>query len=237
MDRWELTKVMGAVGAAVAVLGVSTWFAGLMTTPDFPGQRGYAVEGVPPVALATLQREWPGGGAPGEREELFSYIAHIDKAVVPVSTQAAAAAAQPVADLGTLLASADAARGQRSAQVCAACHSFDRGGPNRVGPNLWGVVGRPVGGHAGFAYSPAVKGHGGSWTYQELDRYLAGPARAIPGNKMAFSGLRNPRDRANVLAYLASLGPSAPPFPPPQPQAQAKPAEVASNGAAAAPTP
>jgi cytochrome c len=231
MDRWELTKAIGGVAAALAVLGASVWVSGLVMSPSYPQQRGYALEGVPPVALAALQRDWPGGGAPDERSQLLGYMAHIDKAVVPAVATTAAGPALPVADLGTLLAAADPARGERTAQVCAACHSFDQGGPNRVGPNLWGVVGRPVGSHAGFAYSAAVKGHGGAWTYEELDRYLTSPARDIPGNKMAFSGLRNPRDRANLLAYLASLSPAAPPFPAPQPI----PAEVATAPGATAP--
>jgi cytochrome c len=78
---------------------------------------------------------------------------------------------------------------------------------------LWGVVGRPVGSHAGFAYSPAMKAHGGSWTYDQLFEFLASPARDVPGTKMSFAGLRRPEDRAAVIRYLATLGNGAPPLP------------------------
>jgi cytochrome c len=147
-------------------------------------------------------------------------MAHIDKAVLPVPAAGTVAplTAAPV-DLGTLLASADPARGERTAQVCASCHTFDQGGANRVGPNLWGIVGRDVGSEGGFAYSPAVAGHPGAWTYEELDHWLASPAKAIPGTKMAFNGVRNPKDRANLLAYLGTLGGARVPYPAPKPAA------------------
>jgi cytochrome c len=138
-----------------------------------------------------------------------------------------AVAPEPVADLGTLLAAADPDRGQRSAQVCSSCHTTEAGGPNRVGPNLWGVVGRQVASHGGFAYSPALAGAGGDWTYEALDRFLTSPARAVPGTKMTFGGLRNPRDRANLLASLATLGTGAPPFPAPAPATAPAPTPTA----------
>jgi cytochrome c len=78
-----------------------------------------------------------------------------------------------------------------------------------------------------------MKGHGGAWTFEQLDTYLTSPAKAIPGNKMAYAGLRNPRDRANLLAYLASVSPGAPAFPAPQPAAQPAPETVAAGGGAA----
>lgn len=218
MDGWEWTKVGGSVISAVLLALAGGWLGGQVIDSDYPDERGYAVEGVPPVDLAALQRGWPSGlRDPSDADELRGYMAHIEKAVVTVPAGGAgpAAPAAPV-DLGTLLASADAARGKSTAKVCGSCHTFDQGGPNRVGPNLWAVIGRPVGAHGGFAYSPAVAGHGGAWSYQELDRYLASPAKAIPGNKMAFNGIRNPKDRANLLAYLGTLGSAQVPLPPPQ---------------------
>jgi cytochrome c len=221
MDRWEWTKVGASVIAAFGLLVVGNWISGLVFDVQYPERQGYPIEGVAPVDLAAVQRSWPGGlSQPGDEAKLRGYMANIERAVLPVpATGIAAPTATAPVDLGTLLASADAERGKGTAKLCASCHTFDQGGAHRVGPNLWGVVGRDVGGKAGFAYSPAVADHPGAWTYQELDRWLASPARAIPGNKMAFNGVRNPKDRANLLAYLATLGGARIPIPPPQPVA------------------
>jgi cytochrome c len=229
MSGWELTKIISGITTAVIVALAGYWFSGQVIAPPFPDRPIYEVEGVPPVDLAAIQRSWPAGlNHPGDSERLRGYLANIEKAVVaaPAGGGAVAAPAAPV-DLGTLLAAASSDRGSSSAKVCLTCHTFNRGEPNRLGPNLFGIVGRPLAASGGFAYSPALKSHGGSWTYEQLDAYLTSPAKAIPGNKMAFAGIRNPRDRANLLAYLASLSPGAPPFPAPQP-AQA---EAASGGA------
>ena len=133
----------------------------------------------------------------------------------PVSAPAAPAAAPAgPADIKPMLAGADAAKGAITAKVCAACHSFDNGGANKVGPNLWNVVGakRP---HLsdGFAYSAAMKGAGGAWDYDALNAYLYNPRAAVPGNKMAYAGLKNDKDRANVIAYLRSLADKPEPLP------------------------
>ena len=225
MDRWEWAKVGASVMLAVGVLVVGNWTSGQLFDVQYPERQGYPIEGVAPVDLAAVQRSWPAGlSGPGEAARLRGYMAQIEKAVLPQSGAGIAAplAAAPV-DLGTLLASADPARGKRTAQLCASCHTFDQGGANRVGPNLWGIVGRDIGGTGGFAYSPAVGGHPGAWTYEELDRWLTSPARAIPGNKMAFNGVRNPKDRANLLAYLGTLGATRVPYPAPKPLAAAEP--------------
>ncbi len=221
MDRWEWTKVGASVFAAVVVIIAGDFLAGQVFDVRYPERQGYPIEGVAPVDLAAVQRSWPAGPSqPGDEAKLRGYMANIEKAVLPVpATGIAAPTATAPVDLGTLLASADVGRGKGTAKLCASCHTFDQGGANRVGPNLWGVVGRDVGGKGGFAYSPAIAGHAGAWTYQELDRYLASPARAIPGNKMAFNGVRNPKDRANLLAYLATLGGARLPYPPPKPVA------------------
>lgn len=216
-----MTKVGSSVVLAVGVLVVGNWLAGLALDVQYPERQGYPIEGVAPLDLAAVQRSWPAGlSQPGDAAKLRGYMAHIDQAVLPqpAAGAAPALAAAPV-DLGTLLASADAERGKGTAKLCASCHTFEPGGPNRVGPNLWGIVGRDIGGTGGYAYSPAIAGHAGAWTYEELDRYLASPARAIPGNKMAFNGVRNPKDRANLLAYLATLGGARVPYPAPKPAA------------------
>jgi cytochrome c len=127
-----------------------------------------------------------------------------------------AAEAAPAMSLGTLLASADAAKGQTVFKACAACHDVAKGGPNKVGPNLWGVVGRPHGVHEGFAYSEAMAAlKDKPWDYAALNEFLLAPKQAVPGTKMAYGGLKKDADRANLLAYLATLSDAPVPFPAP----------------------
>jgi cytochrome c len=115
--------------------------------------------------------------------------------------------------LATLLASANAESGQGQAKKCAACHTFDQGGANKIGPNLYEVVGRAVASHEGFAYSDAMKAKGGEWTYEDLSAFLADPKGAVPGTKMAFAGVKNPTQRADLLAYLRTLAANPEPLP------------------------
>jgi cytochrome c len=137
------------------------------------------------------------------------------KAPQPAATEAApaAAAAQPERPLAQRLASASAEKGQAVAKKCASCHTFDENGGTRVGPNLYGVVGRPKGSVAGFAYSDGVKKLGGAWTYDDLDKFLTKPSAFAAGTKMGFPGLPSGEDRAEVIAYLRSISPKAPPPP------------------------
>lgn len=219
MDRegWRIAGI--AMAAAVGVIWTGDWFADRLVPTDYPGELGYRPAGdlPPPVDLAAVQRSWPGGlDAPGERGRLIAYLRDVERQAPPPRPAVATAttAAEPPPDLGTLLGEADAGVGKAKAQVCSSCHDFQQGGPNRIGPNLWGVVGRKVASHPGFSYSPAMAAQTGAWTYDRLFTYLASPARAVPGNKMGFAGLRNPQDRAAVIKYLATLG-NAPPPPAP----------------------
>jgi cytochrome c len=105
-----------------------------------------------------------------------------------------------------LIASADVERGKAVTKACAACHNFEKGGPNGVGPNLYDVVGRKKESHAGFTYSGTLSAHGGdTWTFAELNKFLWKPKAYAPGTKMSYIGIKKPEDRAALLAYLRSL--------------------------------
>ena len=95
--------------------------------------------------------------------------------------------------------------GKRKFSQCSSCHSVNEGGRNGIGPNLWGVYEAELASKEGFSYSNALREFGGSWTAEQLDGYLANPRGYIRGTKMGFAGLRNEEDRANVVAYLATL--------------------------------
>ena len=130
-------------------------------------------------------------------------------------------------DLGTLLASADPAAGEKVFAKCSSCHTADQGGANGIGPNLYGTVGEPIGmGKGGFAFSGALSGHGGNWTYENLFDWLKSPSAFAAGTKMTFAGLSNPQDRANVIAYLKQQG-GGPDYPAPAAAAGAAKADAA----------
>ena len=131
----------------------------------------------------------------------------------------AAAAAPAAVPIAQLLAKADVAAGEAAFKKCTSCHSGEKGGPNKVGPNLWGVVSRPIASHEGFSYSGALKdfSKGGSvkWDYEHLNHFLAGPKAYISGTAMGFAGLKKDDERANVIAYLRSLADTPVPLPDP----------------------
>lgn len=129
-------------------------------------------------------------------------------------------------DWGTELAKADVAAGEAVSQKCASCHNFANGGPNQTGPNLWGVLGRKPGSHAGFAYSSGMTEFASktpAWDYQHVYEFLSGPAAYINGTKMSFVGLKKREDRINLIAWLRQQNSSPPPIPAPKPAAD-KPA-------------
>lgn len=131
--------------------------------------------------------------------------------------------------LNTLLASADIAKGEKVFAKCVACHTINAGGANGIGPNLHGVMGEGVGtGHAGFAFSDALKSKGGSWDFATMDHWIKSPREFAPGTKMTFAGLGKAEDRANLIAYLNSQGSNLP-----LPAADAPPAEEAAPADAA----
>jgi len=111
-------------------------------------------------------------------------------------------------DALTLLASADVGKGEKVFKKCKACHSTEEGGKNKVGPNLWNVVGRAKAAAGGFKYSPAMTAKGGDWGYRDLDDFLANPKGYVSGTKMSFAGVKKASDRAAVILYLRSLSSS-----------------------------
>ncbi len=142
-----------------------------------------------------------------------------NSAAAPAAVAASATTAAPApagdSDVSTLLASADVDAGKSATAKlgCVACHSFNEGGKAGLGPNLYGVVGAPHGHMQGYAYSTALKGKEGPWTYAELDKWLLKPSAYAPGTKMSFAGIGSPKVRADVIAYLRTLAASPEPLP------------------------
>ncbi|MDE0208735.1 MAG: cytochrome c family protein [Boseongicola sp.] len=120
----------------------------------------------------------------------------------------AAAASAGAAELGARLANADSARGEKVFRKCVACHTVEKGGRKKIGPNLWNIVGAPVGAREGFRYSSAMLAFGGSWTPERLDAYLAKPRGFVKGGSMSFVGLKREQDRADVIVFLSGMGDS-----------------------------
>jgi cytochrome c len=147
---------------------------------------------------------------------------------------AAAPAEETMPDWGTVLAAADAAAGKTLSTKCEQCHDLSKGGPNKIGPNLFGVVDRARATHEGFSYSSAMKGKPGNWTYDELFKFIKAPGVDIPGTKMSFAGLRSDKDRINLIAYLRSNADSPAAIPAPAPKKEAASAAAAPAGAAPA---
>ncbi|MFC0282685.1 c-type cytochrome [Camelimonas abortus] len=121
--------------------------------------------------------------------------------------------AKEATPLPVLLAKADAARGERAVAKCKTCHSFEKGGPNKIGPNLYGVVGAKVAHADGFAYSKSMKEHGGEWTFETLNEFLTNPKKAVPGTLMNFAGIGKEEERADILVWLNSQSDSPLPLP------------------------
>jgi len=110
-----------------------------------------------------------------------------------------------IATMSAAYAAGDASAGAGIFNRCAICHSNTKGGPNKLGPDLFGVIGRRAGTYPGFSYSAAMKRAGFVWTPGKLSDYLASPQKVVPGNAMPFAGIDDPKQRADLVAYLATL--------------------------------
>ncbi len=226
MDAFEWTKIIFATLLALTVALAIQGLARLLYPVEHLPKSVVEIEGVeePPMDMAEVQRGWPQQGMerPGDRTRLRAFMdGGIEAVEIPEAVTAEATGgarvAEPEVDLATLLVTADAAKGEGVARQCVSCHTFEEGGRDGIGPNLWNIVGRDIA-SGPFGYSEALAAEAGAWTYEALDAYLENPARAVPGNRMAFAGIRRDAQRADLLAYLGSLSLNPLPFPQAAPQ-------------------
>lgn len=169
-------------------------------------------------------RELSNGVFAGEHPEKAGYAI----AVAETTEEGGAAAEAPI-DWGTVLPTADVKAGEAVFAKCKSCHTVDNGGANGTGPNLWAIVGRKPGSHAGFAYSPGMVDLGGKvpvWDDEHISEFVKAPQKYLAGTKMTFVGLKKAEDRINLIAYLRTQGGTLP-VPAPNPAAAAAPAEGA----------
>jgi len=208
MDSFELNKIAGAVLAAVLIIVASTTFIEMAHTPHGGGEHevvGYVLP--KPEGEAAAEKHADKGAetdasAPTEKTAAAS-------AAAPAATAAPAAAAASsgfdAAAVAAAVGSADADKGAKLFRKCKACHTDDKGGADKVGPHLWGIVDRAKGSVDGFAYSDALKAKGGNWDNEALAAFLHKPKDYIDGTKMIFSGFKKNDDVANIVAYLNTL--------------------------------
>ena len=183
MDIFELSKIAGAVLAALIVIVGFRVVLDIAEENRAPEKPGYTL----PMPEEAAPSDVPSDGA-------AAVDAPVDLPAIPAAFDAASVAAAA--------AGADAAAGAKIAKKCLACHSFEKGGPNKVGPNMWGVVGRPKASHEGFNYSEAMKAKGGDWTLTDLAAFVHNPKDFVPGTKMIFPGVADSTDLSDLLAYL-----------------------------------
>lgn len=185
MDSFELTKIAGAVLAALLVI------FGTKTFIEISGHGHSAAPGYTlPAATAKAEAKPAEAGAPSA-----------DGKAAPASGGDAGA------DTVALLPKAKADNGKTVFSKCKSCHSTDKG-KNGVGPSLYGVVNRPKAAIEGYKYSDAMKAKGGEWHFADLAKFLANPKGEVPDTKMSFAGVKSAQDRADLIAYLASIGDS-----------------------------
>lgn len=184
MPNMEVTKVVGAVLAALIIVKVSDLAGSAMGRPHPLAKPAYVVGGA--AAEPDTKTD---SGKPAEEKPA------------------------PAAAIGALLAAAKAENGKSVARKCTVCHSIDKGGKAKVGPPLWGVVGSKKA-TGSFAFSDALKSLGGVWDYAALNKFLADPKGFAPGTKMAaFGGIKKDSERAALILYLRSLSDNPPPLP------------------------
>ncbi len=146
-----------------------------------------------------------------EKPKTPGYAVEIEQ--VASSSSSASEVVEDKIDIAALMAMGDAISGEKIFKKCAACHSIVKGGKNKIGPALYNVVGRQVGGVSDYKYSKALAEYGKAWTVEELNGFLLKPSKWIKGTKMAYAGLRKEKDRASIIKYLNKNSDSPQPLP------------------------
>lgn len=178
MDSFEFNKYAAAILASLLVVFGSQIISDIIFEDHAPAKPGYVVE--------------------IETDSTAS-----DHAAAPQKMAKADASAPANTDY---LSAGDAASGEKVAKKCKLCHSLGKGEKAKIGPNLYGIIDRKIAGVEGFKYSDALKKKGGTWTTAEINCFLKKPGKCIPGTTMSFPGLKKDSDRANIIAYLKTLG-------------------------------
>ncbi len=204
MDSWQFNKIAGAVLAALLIAFGGSTLIGIM----YGDEGGHGGEHA--KAGYTLPVEVSDSGHSGQAKKKTGF----DYAVVFAE-----------------LAKGDAKAGEGVFKKCKTCHTDNDGGPNRVGPNLWGIVDRPKAAHGGFKYSKVLVEKGGKWTYEDLAHFVHSPKEYARGTKMSFAGIKDPLDLAHLIAYLRTLSATPVPLPTAPPPAAEKKADTAAPAA------
>ena len=197
MNRFEIVKIVGAFLMSVLIITVIGQVGNLLVEAEELEENVYTVAGTEEPAAA---------------EEAAAEEAAAEPVLEPTGPLEVAAelGLEPIAPL---LTAASVESGKKLARKCALCHTFKKGGPHKIGPNLWDIVGADKARWENFSYSAALASVGGSWGYEELNSFVAKPKAYIPGTKMTFNGLKKPEDRADLIAYLRTLSDSPRPLP------------------------
>jgi cytochrome c len=245
----NLYGILGAPRAHMQGFDYSEGLRKLGGTWDYEGLNQWLYD--PHTLVPGTRMAFAGIKNDKERADVIAYLRSLSKNPEPLpkvepaaqktaeagaAGGAAATTAQPAPPpFDALVAKADANKGKEDVQkLCTVCHSFGKGEPAKVGPNLYGIVGAPRAHMEGFDYSDGLKKLGGTWTDDELNAWLTDPRKVVPNTRMAFAGVKSEKERADIVAYLRSISPEAPPLAAPAAQAPAAPAVAPAAAAPAA---
>jgi len=222
-------NLWGVVGRARASRASFSYSSAMMASHDpWTFDKLFVYLKSPATMVPGTKMSFAGISSEQDRIDLIAYLRTQSDSPVPIPPPALpkAAAATPAAapaaagsaaatasapatqDVAAVIPAADVAAGRATSQQCEQCHDLSKGGPNKIGPNLWGIVNRPRATHPGFSYSSAMDANHDPWTYDKLFVYLESPQTMVPGTKMSFAGIKSSQQRINLIAYLRTLADS-----------------------------